>query len=304
MNWETLEFYQRNPDAIAGDLAKGLKEGALCLMTGAGISEELNLPLWHELVVSCCNQAPSPVDTSGIDDQTPGETLLLRMESVRAAFGDDTTYLQAVYNSLYQSWARPSISEAPALMRAIGMLTMGSVRGRVRTVMNFNFDSLLEWYLTYHGYVVQVVEDVPRGLVNSDVQVFHPHGYLPLEAAHGNRSSMIVFDKGEQETRLTNRADAWSDVYRYVLGTQVFIALGLGGNDPMVSLMIAAADRQRRHGDTRPVGFWFSKRGSLNQDLINNLRRKHVVIVEVADYPYIADKLFDIGQKAAGPVII
>lgn len=304
MIWEIPEFYDRNPDAVTSDLAKGLKDGSLCLMTGAGISKELKLPLWHELVISCCNKSPGPVDATGIDKHTSGDNLLLRMETVRAAFGDDTQYLQAVHDSLYQSWTRPSISDAPTLMRAIGVLTMGSIRGRVRTVMNFNFDSLLEWYLTYHGYVVQVIEDVPRGLVDSDVQIFHPHGYLPLDAQYGNRSSMIVFDKGEQETRLTDREEAWSDVYRYILGTQIFIALGLGGNDPMVSLMIAAADRQRRDGDTRPVGFWFSKRGSLNPDLKNNLRRKNVVVVEVAEYGDIADRLFEIGQKAAGPVIM
>jgi SIR2-like domain len=302
--WEEPDLYRRRPAAIIPDLATGLKAGALCLMVGSGISHKLKLPLWHELVCKCCDAAPGGIDKTGIDANTTGDTLLLRMQRVRKAFGDDTKYVDAVHDALYENWTNPAIASAPELMRAIGVMVMGSTRGRVKTVVNFNFDSLLEWYLSFHGYVIQVIEDVPRALVDSDLHIFHPHGYLPLDSTFGRRSGMLLFDKSEQESRIANRNDAWMDVFRYILGTQVFIAIGLSGRDPMGGLVLAAADQQRRPNDKRPAGFWFVKKGSLDEDYKANLEGRRVVVVEVPTHDDIAKTLFEIGQRAAGPVIV
>src|SRR5438105_1721281 len=141
VQWETCKYYERHTDDILPDLAKALKAGSLCLMVGSGVSSKLDLPLWHELVAACCDRAPTPVEKSGLDDQTTGERLLLRMQRVRDAFADDTKYLSAVSEELYRKWSNPAIAKAPELMRAIGVLAMGSVRGRVKTIVNFNFDS-------------------------------------------------------------------------------------------------------------------------------------------------------------------
>jgi len=303
--WETLDYYRRHRDVVICDLASGLKSGSLCLMIGSGVSKKLNLPLWYELVAYCCQRAPTPVDASDINSDTSGDELLLRMQTVRNTFsGNDVEYLKVVSSALYQNWANPSIATAPELMRAIGVLAMGSARGRIKTLVNFNFDSLLEWYLTFHGYVVQVIENVPRGLFDSDVQIFHPHGYLPFDDSLGRRSRMILFDKKEMEDRIADRNDSWTDVFRYILGSQVFLAVGLSGKDPMVNLMIAAADRQRLPGDSRPIGFWFLKKGSLDSDHMNNLQGKGVVLVETSSHDEIANMLFQIGRKAAGTVIV
>ena len=115
---------------------------------------------------------------------------------------------------------------------------------------------------------------------------------------------MILFDKGEQEARLANRNDAWMDVFRYILGTQIFVAVGLSGRDPMANLVIAAAERQRLPGDKHPVGFWFFKEGSLDQDYANNLKNKGVVLVAMPTYESISSALFQIAQNAAGQIIV
>jgi len=227
------------------------------------------------------------------------------MQTVRQAYsGDDAKYLESVHAALYEGWMHPSIAEAPEMMRAIGVLVMGSVRGRIKTVVNFNFDSLLEWYLAFHGYVIQVIEQVPRSLFDADVHIFHPHGYLPFAPEFGRRSSMILFDASEQERRVLDQTNPWNDVFRFVLGTNIFLAIGLSGRDPMVRLMLAAADRQRPPGSSIPLGFWFVKRGSLEDDYINNLRSKGVVLVETDTYEEMATMLFEVGRRASGPIIM
>jgi hypothetical protein len=302
ISWETPDFYERHNDLAIRDLAAALRTGALSLMVGSGISKDLKLPLWHELVATCCDKAG--IDNKGINANSTGDSLLLRMESVRQSYlGDDARYLDDVTDALYDKWKNPSISKAPELMRAIGVLVMGSVRGRIKTIVNFNFDSLLEWYLAYHGYVIQVIEDVPRNLLDADVHIFHPHGYLPLETKFGNRSDMILFDKREAESRTVNQNEPWMNVFRFVLGTQIFLAVGLSGRDPMAQMVTAAADRQRRVTDKAPLGFWFVKKGSLDDDYKTNLHNKKIVLIETDTYGNIAEMLFKIGREASGAIL-
>lgn len=305
IDWDTPDYYVRHRDDVVRDLAEALRTEILCLMVGAGASHKLNLPLWHELVAACCTVSPGKIDVTGIDENSSGDQLLLRMQRVRESFkGDDDAYLDTVHEQLYAKWKNPNPSTAPELMRAIGVLVMGSVRGRINSIFNFNFDSLLEWYLSLHGYVVQVIEDVPRGLVNADVRVFHPHGYLPLSTSLGQRSPMILFDKAEAEKRVADRGDAWMDVFRFLLGSRVFLAVGLSGKDPMANLVVSAAKHQRQAEDKRPMGFWFYKKGSLDADYENNLRSKSVVLVDCDSYEEISETLFRIAQRAAGAVIV
>lgn len=304
MKWETPDYYLRHRDDLISDLGEALKLELLCLMVGAGASDELELPPWHELVAYCCTNAPTPTESSDIDEKSSGDQLLLRMATVRDLFrGDDDAYLDLVERGLYANWQNPKVTQAPDLMRATAALVMGSVRGRINSIINFNFDSLLEWYLSLHGYVTQVIEDVPRGLVNADVRIFHPHGYLPLQDSLGQRSPMILFDKETYEKRMADRADAWMDVFRFLLGTHVFLAVGLSGRDPMVSLVVAAAKYQRRADDPRPLGFWFYKRGSLGADYETDLRKK-AVLVPCDSYEEISQTLFQVAQRAAGAVIV
>jgi len=302
IDWESVDYYERHPDDVVKDIAEALKHGLLGLMVGSGISKKLELPLWHELVVACCKGAAYKSDD--IDAMSDGTKLFKRMQAVRTDIGDDRKYLELVSRCLYANWTNPNVSVAPELMRAIGVLVMGSIRGRAKTIINFNFDSLLEWYLSLHGYVVQVIEDVPRGIVDADVHVFHPHGYLPFSSAFGRPSRMILFDQGEAERRATDRNAAWTDVFRFVLGSQVFLAIGLSGNDPMANLMLRAASEQRTSSDKRPLGFWFFQEGSLDSDSLIDLRTKKIVPVPLGSYDLIPNALFDIGRQAAGAVIV
>jgi hypothetical protein len=115
---------------------------------------------------------------------------------------------------------------------------------------------------------------------------------------------MILFDEKEGEKRKVDRENPWMDVFRFLLGSQVFLAVGLSGRDPMANLVVAAAKHQRHGDDKRPVGFWFYKRGSLDPDYENNLRGKKVVLVDCDTYEEISDTLFQIAQKAAGAVLV
>lgn len=305
LNWKTPEFYERNPDIAVKDLGAGLREGQISLMLGAGCSLPMKLPSWPDLVRQCCEQisvvSSGGVDSKDIDANWSGEKLLMRMSRARKVLDDDRRYIEIIGENLYREWRLSPPTEFTPLLRAIGTMTIGSERGRVRDILTFNFDSLLEWYLSFHGYVVQIVEHVPKILRRSDVTMYHPHGYLPFDNSLGRPSEEVIFDQESVERRILANQNAWNETFRHFLGSHVFIAIGLSGNDFLQRLLLkAAADQQR---DDRPLGFWFYRKNA-DPDVIDDLRGKSVAMLLIENYAQIEDFLFGICREAAGRVLI
>src|SRR4029077_18270223 len=107
-----------------------------------------------------------------------GEEMFSRMELVRKLCSGDRAYLDLVSGALYIHFAPQNTGSAPDLLRTIGALAGASRHGSIKEIISLNFDCSLEWYLGLHGTVTQVVSRWPTVLGNSDVTVYHPHGYL------------------------------------------------------------------------------------------------------------------------------
>lgn len=293
MSWKDWEFYQRNPDTIPLALSTGLNRGQIVLMLGAGVSQGFRLPGWYDLVLDVCNQlnpeiirlGKDPVETSDFDRKSEGKIFLRKMSFVRKRLANDRIYLASIKNALYRRWESPNIFSAPGTLRAIGMLIAGSKRGTINDVLNFNFDSVLEWYLAEHGVVSTVIEDLPKNFIEADVRIYHPHGYLPLSTAFGTDSGMVIFDEDVARKRMASREDPWMDFYRVLLSTRKFIAIGLGFNDPMVEAALVAAQMIRDAiKDEEPLGFWICKKSSLNSSDKDSLNSLRIVVVEVEKF--------------------
>ena len=131
---------------------------------------------------------------------------------------------------------------------------MGSRRGRVREVWTLNFDDVIEWHLRVHGFVSQVITKVPTLLRDVDVTVHHPHGYLPLDDAHGERSSDIVFDDRSYAKRSVGRDEPWRHAVQTALRSKVFLAVGLSWTDRLMTDLVIDASTEIVD---RPTAFWF-----------------------------------------------
>lgn len=303
---EAFDFYLKRanrPHELLLDLAGLLSLGNLSLMVGAGASANLGLPLWTDLAKACLNAAGFAGDAGKINSNTPTQKLLDLMGMARSKIGSEVAYQKLVSDSLYAK-GLPPVIEASPLLRAIGSLCMGSVRGRVSDIVNYNFDCVLEQYFKHHGYVSQVIADVPTLLRSADIRIWHPHGYLPFDSSFGRPSSRLVFDCDAAEDLLHNREEPWLDVFRFIFGTKVFLAVGLSGNDPISSVVFKAAEAKiATSKDPRPFGFWLHKHLSIEPEILSKLERRRLVPVPFPDYPDIADFLMRICQTAANAVL-
>lgn len=251
--WLHRDVYAQKREFVTRDLSEALFSGELALLLGAGISYDFGLPSWAALVRSCLSSVGLPADR--IKDDASFAQLISAARDYHEKCSSEADYLNGVQKCLYVAGAqdRARMTATPQLT-AIGALLMGSRRGRVRDVWTLNFDDVLEWYLRVHGFVSQVITDVPCLLRDVDVTVYHPHGFLPLDERHGARSGEIVFDDASYAKRMVGKLQPWRDAVHWALRSKVFLAIGLSWSDDLLKNLIfdAAGDVK-----DRPTAFWF-----------------------------------------------
>jgi hypothetical protein len=178
------------------------------------------------------------------------------------------------------------------LLVALGSLVMRSRRGSIREVITFNFDDVLERYLQLHGFSVQVVYKYPTLIRDEDVTIYHPHGFIPLEARES--SDFVVFSKNSFDQRLGDGLNEWTRLTTDTLTRKIGVFVGLSVDGP--NFGPAMHQIKARVNSTRPTGFWFIKDSEI--DRIEQLRDWGAVPIKVHDYQDIPDILFAVCQNA------
>lgn len=287
-------------NAAASELAGYLTSGHLALLLGAGVSHDIKLPEWIELVRAC-------EDASGVERDVVGESsqdLMRRLDDVRAAAGDDLAFFQLIHDQLYSSILAeaegvrgyPDTLLTSPMLIALGALVMSSVRGSVADVLTLNFDDVLEWYLHLHGFKTQVVESLPRLMgADVDVRIHHFHGYLPLMNST-RRSQWLVLTYQQLLDRISEDAGKpWQVLIASQLQTKVLLAVGTSMNDTDVDILL-----KRAHdivGNGRPLGYVLGREISTSRK--RSLRSLGMVPVSFEEYSDIPAFILRVCQLAA-----
>lgn len=229
---------KKDPEQALVPLAAHLREGTLALVLGTGVSMPLGLPRWWELVARCVK---STCLAHTVTDSTPVSNLLTIMEEVEARFpSDGIKYRELVRTCLYDGVVYSQSSIRQPLLIALGALLMGSKRGGVSTVLTLNFDDVLEWYLGVHGFTVQIVTTLPQLRKDTDVTVYHPHGFLPFDLRRhsGHMSNFLVLSQYSFDQRMGDRLNLFTQVFRDLLLSKLVLFIGLSGEDRSVHTLL------------------------------------------------------------------
>ena len=287
----------------------------LTLLLGAGVSKYFGLGDWINITKSTCREIGKRTGDRNlrwrdINNTWTGEQLLLRLALAKRTLRNERSFKEIVHNTLYAGFTGELTDQnVSRFLRAVGALTIGSKRGRVRHVFTLNFDCFVEWYLLLHGYVSQVVANLPTTLTDADVIVYHPNGYLPLDRRFGSPSKKLLFDQGTFEERILSDRDGWLNTFRFLLASRVFIAVGISGEDPILRLLLNEGDGAQGASPLKPRlrGFWFYKRKgnqtSRISDIHADLRSKGVAMMAVREFDEVEDALFAVCKYAAGSII-
>lgn len=218
-----LENFRNNPDETAKILSVHLNAGALGLFLGSGASSGFGMPGWQDLVIGCMKKVDSkftPLCSYSNAD------LKKIMDEVKSKAGVD--YIKLIREELYKNANFDFLTVSNKdLLIAISALVVGKARGRVKNIVTYNFDDVLEWYLNILGLTTSNIS--PKTLIktkNSDIDVTHIHGFIPNDKKFGIGSDKIIFSKMEFEDRQIQDS-YWKDHLYDFFRKNIVVTIGI-----------------------------------------------------------------------------
>ncbi len=284
-----------NPEAASADLALRLKRGELLLVLGAGASIGIGLKSWWQLARRC--QELCGLSENIITEQSSEKYILRGMELIKKLKGGGKDYLDLIKTALYEGIEYNFGIIKDPLLISLGALIMGSIRGNISSVITYNFDDVLEWYLSLHGFSTQTIFELPNLEGKADVHIYHPHGFLPKREKFIS-SKDIIFDQESYDLRIGNPSSAMNIQIRQMLRSKVSIFIGLSGDDPTFGPMITPISKDI--SGRWPLGYWlFGGISEPKRQDIEYFTGRGIVPIYLKDHSEIPIFLLRICQTAA-----
>ena len=277
----SISSIAKNDELITDILSEYLYEGKLALALGAGASKFLGFPLWWKLVHDICVEH---YGESSINKDTNTDELKDVVDGIERDIKSPIKFNDLVKKILYKNvnYLNDSTIIQNELLISLGALMMGSRRGSINNVITFNYDDVLEWYLRLHGFDVRVIFDPRMMTTNSDVTIYHPNGFLPLQD-NKRCSKKLIFSETSfiyrgREIEVDDKM--WENILDRLFIDKIFIFIGLSGRDPTINPRLLEI-YEKQLNKKRPVGFWFYIRedGMERQEMEKNLKYGIVPIV-------------------------
>ncbi|MGD8778338.1 MAG: SIR2 family protein [Ignavibacteria bacterium] len=236
-----------NDASLKNFVANQLYLGRLALVLGAGISLKFKLPNWKKLIKNL--YIMSDRDCPKLKNLKKDAELF----KSNICSNNNRLYIEKVKNALYLDFNLDFKNLIKNdMLSAIAAVVMASKRGNVSNVISFNYDDLLERYLGYHGYVVNSVTDSNYWNGKYDVNIFHPHGFLPSKEDL-NSSKEITLDMESYSKVINENSNPWRQYLLSIMRTHFCIFIGLSGDDENLdSLLLAVKDSHISLSEGKP----------------------------------------------------
>lgn len=271
------DLVQDDKGAFVLKVAHYLHQGSLILMTGAGVSAGFGFPNWKELCRSVLSDAGHD-NVNKIDSASASEYIAL-VDPVC----DEVGFVESLHKALYGGNPKEMHLQEhlfkPLLVAIGSMLTSGSSRGRVSTIINYNYDDVIERFLTLHGYSSTSIVDYNQLESSSDTVIMHPHGMVPLKYDDQVPTGDIVFGRSSYIDRRAETGHSWKSRVSHALLSKVGLMVGLSGDDDIVNESIATANKELG-AHKRPTAFAILTEGAYDRNA-TSLQKMGVVTLKV-----------------------
>lgn len=287
-----------DPAVIDNFLAHQLLRGRLAIILGAGASFGFKLPGWSNLLQQMCNALKCAGPTScGNLPQFAGDLLRNKFS------GNKPQFWEAVRAALYLDVkANESQLLNGAMLRAIGALAAASSRGKVGSVVSFNFDDLLEEYLQVLGLTTSSTVDFPTWSQQTDVDVMHPHGLLPFKSTSAISERGITFTDADYTAKIGDINDPWNRKVSDVMTTHTCLFIGLSGDDERLKSLIFNANKMHPSITSDQFPFWgvvTRLADTSDDDRVSRWKEHGVHSKRFGSYDEVPDWLLGICRRAA-----
>jgi hypothetical protein len=279
-------------------LAQNLVTESLSLFLGAGISKSFELDNWKSLLNKMNSDPEIDLPLLNKRTYTADEYQNAANKIVRKLGEDDKKLILLVSKYLYNGINLDDsfdIFEHKQLI-SLASLIMGNRRGRVKNVFSLNYDSLLEFYLMSFGFTVTTISDLPYFSVGHDVEIFHPHGYIPHRIMGQNNSKEIILSKTQADKRLGQNDSPWFSLVKHYLSKNVFLFIGMSeatAGDRMISPLL----QNVKDSVNREIGIWIFQH-EVEDSVKDDLRGLKIAPLILEGKNEIATFLISISRRA------
>jgi SIR2-like domain len=226
--WADVEAWEDPRDILASQL----RAGRFALVIGAGVSTGFGLPDWDRLIEALAIRF-GKIKSPDVSNEDFSEDLW------RAAGRDDLVFASNVRECLYDKYSlrMDGLSDKP-LLASISAMARPAKRGSVVHIISFNFDDLIEEYLSYYGILVQSIAELPAWDSNlAAVKILHPHGLLPIQRALP--VTPIIFTQYDYDRIVGDITQRWRSRLEMIMSSNTCLFLGLSGKDNNLMSIVA-----------------------------------------------------------------
>ncbi len=282
-----------NTDEALRQTALKLQRGSVLLVLGAGLSMFYRLPNWRDLL--------SGLENAGVGHRIPEQADYEQwaQDILDTHFGSDEDKLKlAVANGLYGNPVPPldeKFLRSNETLRSICAMGTSSMRGKIDSIVTFNYDSLLENYYAKDGLIVRPITRESQIWEKADVNIYHPHGFLPHPSSAHTASDAIVLTK-RQYSRAKN--SNWEHILEHLFSTRFCIFVGVSGADDRLKRIMSRVNRRNEFAYRE--NYWGYRITTAGDRRIPMWERRGVFSKVVGDFDTgIPETLYRICQLAA-----
>jgi hypothetical protein len=139
---------------------------------------------------------------------------------------------------------------------------------------------------------------MPCRLPKADVNIYHPHGFLPLQSKFAKfRNPQLVFSERSYQKAGRDDGSRFNEVQRHLFGTSIGLFIGMSGEDPRVDDIFSHVyDLMGRRELMAFMVLPDSRAARRNQD---HLLARGVVPIYLGSHNDLPPLLLEICQRAA-----
>ena len=266
---KTADNWAAERDVIIAKLKDSYDRGQFTLFLGAGVSSSAGMPSWDNLLNSLFVaylsrefDKDNAIEISDINElvgrlnKVSESSALMGARYLRKGLtgtsAEANNFIDAITKSLYELRNKKFQTES-RLFRAISAACMPRRTGaRVRSVVNYNFDDLLEKQLAKSGIAHRSVYTETEVYDPDELPIYHVHGFLPEFRSDYNslENSTLVFSEEGYHHIYTN-AYHWSNLVQLnCLRENNCLMIGLSMTDPNLRRLMDISARnleQNKH---------------------------------------------------------
>lgn len=235
-----------NVDEKIKVIKKKLSELRLTLVCGAGVSSSIGLPDWNTLLGRMLNHALLLKHNDFTDremDKLMSSSQLIVGNYLKILLGEkfDDVVATCLYEDSRANGDR-AYTESALIKSIIELIRPKRNSGNVESVITFNFDSILEEFLTKYSIKHKAIYEEGSAFDADEIPIYHVHGYLPKNEKI--KTHNLVFSEDGYHTQFIDPYN-WSNLiqlYKYMNNSCLFVGVSLA--DPNLRRILDISKRK------------------------------------------------------------